>query len=461
MNTNTNTNSNADVGANNTTNNRNKKWAYAFMMAGVDPYGKNGGWYRAILYGVMVAAELLRNNNENGNSKADIVLMIQFLKDSQGPKKLPPEEERWLSQLNIIVKYIPLPDHGIQNFYTAQMEKFRILEWHKEYDRVLYMDGDIMPHCNLDYLFEMSLSGDILKENFLMAFRTEPSNAGFFMLAPKEGDYEALQTIITKQQRNALESGMIFDRQVGWGHTIESPDFWTTWSSKGTEWKWHGDFADQGLLYYWAKYYKKRVSILIGDVLEQWDVDASGNLTKETSLDNEPFRSRNCSCRRIGSRDEAFLDNGLKKSNRRIVPIRDFIHFTGANKPWHRHQRKKINLTDILLRVDGDHSDNNNSNSWMSNVTAFKSPQEVWTYVFWKVHERLRMGSGSGDSYKEGDVDGSVNVIDNRSNRLELFDERLKIKKAVFGGFPTYDHVRQVIGAKFGRNTSHIGWPPK
>jgi hypothetical protein len=35
-------------------------------------------------------------------------------------------------------------------------------------------------------------------------------------------------------------------------------------------WDWHGDFVDQGLLYYWTIYYKQDVSIVINDEIENW-----------------------------------------------------------------------------------------------------------------------------------------------------------------------------------------------
>jgi len=68
------------------------------------------------------------------------------------------------------------------------------------------------------------------------------------MLTPKEGDYEALEEIVTNQQRKALETGVLFDSREGWGHVITSPDRWSSNLVTGTDWHWHGDFIDQGLL---------------------------------------------------------------------------------------------------------------------------------------------------------------------------------------------------------------------
>ena len=158
------------------TKNKKGKWAYAMLMAGVDPEEENGKWYRGILFNAMVVAELLHrdmNNSHKLKSNADVLLMVQFSKTAKS-QKLSAEEEGWLSHAGVIVKYLPFPEHGIQNFYTIQFEKFRILQF-TEYSRILFMDGDVMPYCSLDYLFQLSEEG-ILKENLVIAWKSEPSN---------------------------------------------------------------------------------------------------------------------------------------------------------------------------------------------------------------------------------------------------------------------------------------------
>jgi hypothetical protein len=88
-----------------------------------------------------------------------------------------------------------------------------------------------------------------------------------------------------------------------------------------TAWNWHAVFADQGLLYYWTKYIKKDVSIIIGDEVEHW---TSGQKDDEVILEridrNNPLHPYSC----------------MKKTNNRMppAPYRDFHHFTGNSKPW-------------------------------------------------------------------------------------------------------------------------------
>jgi hypothetical protein len=71
-------------------------------------------------------------------------------------------------------------------------------------------------------------------------------------------------------------------------------------------------YADQGLLFYWTKYVKKRVSLVRQNVIENWDVDETGTL-------------------RIESTSRGLLDkhSPCHKGGTRPCPYTDFIHFTG------------------------------------------------------------------------------------------------------------------------------------
>jgi len=68
---------------------------------------------------------------------------------------------------NILLTY--LPKAKVDNFFTAMMDKFEILNL-VQINRVLFLDSDIVPFCNLDYLFDL-LEGTSarLQEIFLLA----------------------------------------------------------------------------------------------------------------------------------------------------------------------------------------------------------------------------------------------------------------------------------------------------
>ena len=97
-------------------------------------------------------------------------------------------------------------------------------------------------------------------------------------------------------------------------------------------------------------------------------------------------------------------------------------------------------MADILARVDNDDGTGTTAaqGGWMTNVTAFNKPQEVWMYVFWKIHERLQMpdpenGSTSGAEDKDS-PDPRIRAHAFR-HRLQAFRKRLNVPPAVFGGF--------------------------
>ena len=110
-----------------------RKWAYAFLIAGVDPR-KEG--YHGFFYNVLISAELLKK------TQADVIVMVQMAKNTAD--RLTDEEERQLKIQNVKIVYLELPPH--QNFYTIQFEKFRILDF-TEYSRVIFLDGDVFTFC--------------------------------------------------------------------------------------------------------------------------------------------------------------------------------------------------------------------------------------------------------------------------------------------------------------------------
>ena len=138
----------------------------------------------------MIVAENVHRETQNSRhpvSTAEVLLMVEFSITAE-MTRWPDEEEGWLHTAGVKLIYLPLPDHGVQNFYTIQLEKFCILQY-TQYSWVLLMDGDVMPYCELDYLFELSETGK-LEENIVIAGRMEPSSGGFFMLTPHAQDYD-------------------------------------------------------------------------------------------------------------------------------------------------------------------------------------------------------------------------------------------------------------------------------
>ena len=222
-----------------------RKWGYAFVVGGCS--SKNPE-YRGFIYNIAVASQILQ---ESG-SKADIIALVQ-MSASTNETALPNTELRLLEAMNVKIKYIPkFSSMTHEVFYSLMLEKFRILQM-TEYSRIIFMDGDVMPLCSLDYLFELSEpeSGDaILKDNIVISYSSQPAHGGFFMLHPTKDDYNKIQEIIHQTEKRALDLPPkdYWDEIEGWGHKIIPPDRWRSSMRKysSTNWtcKFQGSIVD-------------------------------------------------------------------------------------------------------------------------------------------------------------------------------------------------------------------------
>jgi lipopolysaccharide biosynthesis glycosyltransferase len=384
--------------------NRHRRWAYAFLVAGVDP--DRPVTYRNYLNHVLIATYTLRQHH----SKAAVVVIVQLSAKTNRTQLFPDDDvvttetdgqhgvgsttattfSRLLNELEIELYYAPRPIRD--NFYSAQLAKFEILNL-VQYTRVLYLDADVLPLCNLDYLFAASDPEDKgdnnnnknlsnqqqdqkiirplpLKPNVVLSWFKEPAHGGFFLLEPSRAYYQAIKAIITRRELQALTLPYPhWDPIGGWGHVIRPEDAWhglPAWPSENaasvdttnypipvphatsTNWTFHGDFADQGLLYYYAKYYLQNVSIFFLDHVEQWgsrspamemptlesvdQIDTTLDNTNDDKPSASQYAFRGCLPHKMehpghyGSAMHPLLYNH--------VPHRDFVHFSGDAKPW-------------------------------------------------------------------------------------------------------------------------------
>ena len=335
------------------------RFATAYVVGGVDP---DRPAYRGYIYDILVSTYIQRKDG----SKADTYVFFQLSFSSQWDS-LPEEDVALLNKLGI--KYEIIPKDSDESFSRITLNKFRILNL-TQYERVLFLDGDVMARRSLDYLFELSVQG-LLKPNVVITGRYEPANAGFFIVAPKPGAYKRLRQIVTETaERGRNLPYPHFDPVVGWGHAIEEPDYYSNIrDEKGYLWDFHcklqpsspfcqvshcypGAFADQGLLYHWVKYEEKSVSIIGKRSIEDWGVAESGNLELQSqrslSKTLSPY-SRQFDC--------------WKGTLRRAAcepPFSDFVHFTGRGKPW---------LHEIPANLSLDTANETASNYWYFALT--------------------------------------------------------------------------------------------
>jgi alpha-N-acetylglucosamine transferase len=104
--------------------------------------------------------------------------------------ELPDRDALLLTKMGVKIRYLPLD--SLDSFYSAMLAKFFILDY-TEYDRIIFMDSDLIPLCNLDYLYQLSMEGSI-GENVVLAWLHEPAAGGFFMR--KAGGKEELDSVV-------------------------------------------------------------------------------------------------------------------------------------------------------------------------------------------------------------------------------------------------------------------------
>ena len=313
------------------------RFAYAYVISGCN----EGAPHRNYLYDISISTYLQRE----AGSTADVVVFIQMAYESK-LDELVEQDRNLLDAMNIYAKYIPKTAE--ESFYRTMLDKFHILGL-VQYERVLFMDGDILARGNLDYLFDLSVRG-ILKRNIVTAGKTEPANGGFFMLAPTDNATGRMMAIISDKEARAKKLPYPhWDETVGWGHKFEEGDFARFKNGRKIDkWNFYGAFADQGiisiavsmhfstkcrlltlpgdidhvgLLYHWVKYEEKSVSIVHPNSVENWDVDRNGTLFIEQNLGMDIFKEYN-------------FDRICWKIRPCKTPFKDFIHFTGRSKPW-------------------------------------------------------------------------------------------------------------------------------
>jgi len=328
----------------NNTNNQ-RKIAYASILGGVDPQKPA---YRGFLYNLLIAAKILRA----AGSRADIIVFFQ-MSHATNLEQLPQNDAKLLKAMQIKILYIPKTKH--QNFYEITLEKFRILSL-VEYERVLFLDADVMPLGNLDYLLDISADpSSPIKQNVVVAGVQEPSTAGFFFLAPGPGKWERLQHVVAERERKAMNLPFPkFNIQQGWGHIIRPPDRWETRLStrSGNNWTFYSADADQGLLYEWAKYVEQNVSIIINNKVQNWGPGTNGYPILQEILER-PFQN---------------YSDRIYKWAQGPPPYRHFYHFTGRSKPWEGDMPSDLSL-----------------------ANPKKSPESFWFYHLLELNKEFHM----------------------------------------------------------------------
>jgi hypothetical protein len=310
----------------------NAPYAYVFMAWRVDPTKTT---YWGYLANVLIAAKLL---GEHG-SKADIIAVYK-LSHEYPFEKLPKVDEDLLDSLGVEVRYLAKEDDTGYSMYATTFNKFYIFNM-TEYRRVMFLDSDLLPVGNMDYLFELSDSG-VFKENILIAGILEPANAGTMLIKPNATVYQTIERL-RKEKGKSISEKKLLDKDYGWGHKIEPPDLWETNdpNRNGTEWTFWGSFCDQGYIYYFCKYVSKSCTHILSRKIYNFGPGPNGTtaiekMWKVASPKDSPMAT-------LSKRHYSFFPRSCGKfagASRNtgypgcVPPWSDFHHFTGRGKPW-------------------------------------------------------------------------------------------------------------------------------
>ncbi|EEC44602.1 predicted protein [Phaeodactylum tricornutum CCAP 1055/1] len=298
-------------------------YAYTFVIGAIH---EDRPAYKGFIYDILVSFHSLQKLG----SQADFWVLAQLAPDSN-LTELPAEDMRALHTLGVRVKMLPQSESD--SFAEFVYNKFLVFRM-TEYRRVLFLDADLIPLANLDYLFHLSDQGEasLIRPNLIIATRGEPCNAGFFMVEPHEKAWQRLQGIVARHHEEAKTLPYPhFDWRNGWGHNFQKAgDEWRAVLRNGQAWRFHAGHSDQGLLYYFLKYAQQDVTLVIGERVENWvpgTVDGqpqmAANLTTPfNNYTTDEARAKKSSC---------LVQNTAYEC---VPPYRDFMHFSGSSKPW-------------------------------------------------------------------------------------------------------------------------------
>lgn len=291
------------------------KFAYVFIVSGCTATSCDN-----YLLNTVVAARALRDAQSN----ADVLLLVRMTSSSNTTKL---RHESWLRQANVLLRY--LPKVAVDNFGTASVEKFRALQL-VNYERVVFLDSDILPICNLDYLFTFQWSSPLV----IFSGPVAPATASIFLVTPQTGEFERIINVI-QRQRTVMGT---WNDTLGWGHVLQPPyDGWRAFDKPNLhfQWSFYASHADQGLLYYYAKYMRMNFTHVYPGSVETWRQVSSLAAAHPNAIrvDNDHLIAHVQTQHNI-LQGCGGLPYGRKGDYAKYAPYSDYLHFNGIRKPW-------------------------------------------------------------------------------------------------------------------------------
>mmetsp|Transcript_10959 Transcript_10959/g.15087 ORF Transcript_10959/g.15087 Transcript_10959/m.15087 type:complete len:448 (+) Transcript_10959:3-1346(+) len=363
------------------------KYAYVTLISGIDRSLK----YRGFLYNALIIKRAL---NQLGSS-ADFITMIGY--NDIADKELFKEDIKLLESNGIIIFNLPrLLDNSIKLSF-AEMALLKITPWSfTQYERIQYIDGDVMPTRNMDCFFQLNL-------NTFTIGAVSPLNSGWFLAIPNMEDYDYLK------EKAIWRLGKDWDTELGWQEKMPVGFYYRGGQKMCEKWLFNGADMDQGLLFH-RFVLNKGVAALVDTELNRVTHFVKG-FHSDSAVVSVPASEALSTC------------DGQ-------VPTRFFAHFTGQKKPWMIDLKQldpnKMGNRELLqwaAHLDALQLDINSSNIFAKKLG---SPLGFFNANFPKGGYKVKDGSSSdGKDHKENNNHNEIKNQKKNNKRKTKKDSQI------------------------------------
>ena len=173
------------------------KFAYVTLLSGIDSSFK----YRGFLYNVLIMKRAL----VQAGSVADLIALIGLSEKDVSPFEA---DMKLLTDAGIIIHVLPRFLHESHVLGFAEMALLKITPWSfTQYDRLQFLDGDVMPLQNMDCFFK-------LFTNSFTVGAVSPLNSGWYIAVPDKKAYNYMK------EKSIWRLGRDWDKINGWKEKI-------------------------------------------------------------------------------------------------------------------------------------------------------------------------------------------------------------------------------------------------
>jgi len=353
-------------------NRQQSPYSYAWVLGAIH----EDKWaYKGFLWDIIISANLLRKQG----STADFWVFVRLSPESK-LDDLPSEDRRLLEAVGVNIKVLDKPEK--ESFAQLVFDKFLTINM-TDYKRVMFLDGDLIPLLNLDYIFHLSDpdhadTPTLIKPNLITASLSEPCNTGMFMVEPSVESFAKYNDAVLKRRESAKTLPYpYFDYLEGWGRNFKNHnENWRSVKTKSNGWHFHASHSDQGLMLYWSKYLVQEVTIVISDIVENWKPGLDGDPVRESEVKGlfAPYQGKplvhQWSCEKPYDERKG---GETRNDWRCFPPINSVAHFMGKTKPW----KQKLRGGDFANLLDYSYRQRAAKNLWFLELQEINTKYQM------------------------------------------------------------------------------------